>query len=98
MDKSMGQALLLIMIFLPVFTAVEVIFLGSGNPRLVKRLSLGATIIMFALSVIICLNYQPSNMGDVAAIPGREFATASQPFQPDKQFTIDVPWLTFKAG
>jgi len=98
MDKSMGQALLLIMIFLPVFTAAVVFFLGSGNPGLVKRLSLGATLVTFALSVIICLNYHPSNMGDVAAIPGREFATAAQPFQPDPQFTINVPWLTFKAG
>lgn len=98
MEKAMGQALLLIMIFLPVFTAAVVFFLGSGNPGLVKRLSLGATIVTFALSVIICLNYQPANMGKAAAIPGREVATAAQPFQPDKQFTIDVPWLTFKAG
>lgn len=98
MDKALGQALLLIMIFLPLLMAVVVFFLGSGNPALVKRLSLGTTIVTFALAVLLCLNYKPASMPDQPVNPGRPLATANDPFQPDNQFTIEQTWLTFHPG
>jgi len=98
MDKALGQALLLGMIFLPLLTAAVIFFLGSSNPNLVKRLSLGATLITFLLAVIICVKYRPANMGDTMTQPGRGFATAADPFRPDEQFTINESWLTFHPG
>jgi NADH-quinone oxidoreductase subunit M len=93
----MGPLLLLLMVFLPLAAAVVVFFIGSGNVGLVKRISLGATIVTFALSVIICLKYTPSNMTEKGT-PGRAMATADEPFKPDPQFTTNESWLTFFPG
>ncbi|MFT3881195.1 MAG: NADH-quinone oxidoreductase subunit M [Gemmatales bacterium] len=98
MDKALGQALLLLMIFLPLLMAVVVIFIGSGNPRLVKRLSLGATLVTFGLAVILCIAYKPASMAGQPVVPGRPEATANDPFRPDDQFTIEQTWLTFHPG
>lgn len=94
----MGQFLLLLMVFLPLATALLVLCLGSRNAQLVKRLSLAATIVTFILSVIICLNYKPSSMTDKEVVAGRGLATATEPFKPDPQYTVNVPWLTFFEG
>lgn len=94
----MGHVLLLTMLFLPLLTAAVVFFIGSGNAMLVKRLSLGATIVTFVLSVILCLQYRPSSLSDKEISPGRPLATADAPFQPDDQFTVNRSWLTFHTG
>ncbi len=94
----MGQILLLLMLFLPLATAVVIFFLGSSNPQRVKRLALGATIITFILAVIICLKYQPASMSEKEVVPGRSLATKDAPFQPDVYFTINTQWLTFFPG
>lgn len=94
----MGQILLLLMLLVPLLTAVVVFFLGSANAGLVKRLTLGATIVTFVLSVLVCLRYQPSSMSDSARVPGRDIATADAPFKPDPQFTINESWLSFFPG
>lgn len=94
----MGSTLLLVMLFLPLATAVVVFFLGSSNARLVKQLSLGATVVTFILSVIICLQYRPASMSDKNAVLGRPIASSDAPFQPDDQFTINKSWLMFHTG
>ncbi len=94
----MGQILLLLMLFLPLATAVVIFFVGSSNPQRVKRLALGSTVITFVLSVIICLKYQPASMSEQQLVPGRDVATKEQPFKPDPQFTVNESWLTFFPG
>ncbi len=90
-----GQNLLLVMLFLPRAAAIFVCLLGSSNAKLIKQISLGATVITFLAAVLICIQYVPSSTDAPA---GRGVSTDAAPFVPDPQFTIEKTWLTFDAG
>src|SRR5437016_5953807 len=83
----MGKFLLLLMVFLPLAAALAVLALGSGRAALVRLVSLGATVAALACALLIVLMYEP-----------RTGATPQDPFQPDPQFSINQPWLTFQPG
>ena len=78
----MGQTLLLTMLFLPLAVGVLIFFLGSHNPKLVKKLALLATTATFVLAAIIALQYRPTGS------PGRE---VSKPANRSSRGSSDVP-------